>query len=79
MTPDSGELLRRDIDALERDVRSMDPNEPGLALRVDRLERRMNALMSVISWIGGGGILGLAGTIYLLVQIAQKLNADMIP
>lgn len=64
------------LDKLEEWVRhkedllfSTNPASPGLALRMDRLERTLNA----IRWISTTGLLGLAGTLVMLWKIAELL------
>lgn len=58
------------VERVERMVLSTDPNNPGIALRLDRIEQ----LLSIVKWIGGGGLIGLTGTLILLWQITQALS-----
>ncbi len=62
------------VDRIARDLYSIDPGAPGIAVRMDRIERQIGTMLRVISWIGRGGLLGLAGTIYLLWQLLRAVE-----
>jgi len=62
------------LEKISRDVYSTDVRAPGLAVRLDRLERQIATLLKVINWIGSGGLVGLAGTVYLLWRILQAFD-----
>lgn len=63
--------LLRALERIERDLYSTDPENPGLALRLDRIERQAAMVGKLLSWIGGGGLIGLATTVYLLWKLLQ--------
>ena len=74
------------LTALEREVRSTDPSDPGLALRLDRLERdfaalvrQLHGLVTGIKWIVGGGGLGFAATLLFLYKLVQAMDAGALP
>ena len=61
----------RVLERLDREVNSTDPRAPGLAMRLDRLERRLAFVGTVISWLMGGNLLGFLGAIVLLWKILE--------
>ena len=62
------------IEKAEAYIHATDRDRPGLAMRTDRLERQFSALMRTISWIGGGGLLGLIGTLLMLYKLLEALS-----
>lgn len=67
-----------DTDARERigrleDVVYGDSDTPGIVLRLDRIERTLDLVWSVVKWATGGGILSLAATFVLLYKILYAL------
>ena len=43
---------------------------PGLVLKVDRIE----TLINLMRWIGGGGFVAFSGTLYLLYRILRAVD-----
>lgn len=79
MTPNE---LEKRIEALDHAIGSTDPNEPGLALRLDRLEREVSMIVTglksigaTVKWIVGGGGLTFAATLLYLYKLAQAMSA----
>jgi hypothetical protein len=52
----------------------MDPSKPGLAIRIDRVEREIARWQARIAWIGSGGLVGVAGGLVLLWKILGVLG-----
>lgn len=71
MTPADADARER-IGRLE-DVVYGDSDTPGIVLRLDRIERTLDLVWSVVKWATGGGFVGLVGTGYLLYRIMQAL------
>jgi len=46
------ELVQR-VERIETDIYRIDPEQPGMAMRMDRLERMMDRTITVV-WAGGG-------------------------
>ena len=55
-------------------VNSTDPERPGVALRLDRIEQELRAIKSVFQWALGGGIVSLAATAVVLLKILDELK-----
>ncbi len=79
---DTGELRRvvDILDQLERrverhnvQINSTDRDSPGLAMRQDRTERQIRQGLTILKWIGGGGLISLAASVYLLREIVQAI------
>ena len=62
------------VGAIDRDLYSTHAGQPGMALRVDRIEGHIARAFLVLQWIGGGGIAGLFGVGYLLYLIFRSLE-----
>ncbi len=59
------------LERMEKLVMSTNPQEPGIALRLDRIEQ----VLGVVKWTCGGGLVGLSATLLLLWRIAEALTA----
>lgn len=53
----SHELVADKIGRLHRDVWSQDPSRPGLAIRLDRVERLLATMLKVGYLVAGAGLL----------------------
>ena len=62
------------LDRVSRDVYSTNVAAPGLAVRLDRVERQIATALRVVNWIGTGGIIGLMATVYLLYRVLQAME-----
>lgn len=67
------ERIEKRMDRVESDLYSTDSRSPGVAMRLDRIEGHLKRAFGIVSWIGGGGLLGLAATGVLLYKILQVL------
>ena len=67
-----GELAKK-VEAMDRDIYSTSGKQPGLALRMDRIEGHLRRSFAIVQWIGGGGLIGLVATAVLLYRILQVL------
>lgn len=64
--PPSSENQDARITALEKSINSTDPDRPGLAMRVDRLEQADASRTRMFRWLSGGSLMGLGGVLYWL-------------
>ena len=64
------------LDRISRDVYSTNTSTPGLAVRMDRLERQFATAFRVLNWIGTGGLAGVAATIWLLYEVLEALKVS---
>lgn len=62
--------LTSEVRRIDRSINSTDAQHPGIALRMDRLERKIAAVEKLIT----GGLVGMAGTLVLLWKIGQLLS-----
>lgn len=66
------------LDKISNDVYSTAPEAPGLALRLDRIERQLEsfakaatALLSMLKWTVGGGALSVVAFLALLYRLGE--------
>lgn len=64
------------LDRMERDIYSYQSSAPGIALRLDRLERRLDQSYGVIKWAMSGSLLGLVGSSAMLFRIVRLLDGN---
>lgn len=63
--------LGTEVSTMDRALNSTDTGTPGIALRLDRIER----IFSVLRWMVGGGLVAVGGTVVLLYRIGSLLQA----
>ena len=51
-------------------MNASDPSNPGVAIRLDRIEQ----MFLFIKWVSGGGLIAIAGTLVLLYRILGALG-----
>lgn len=68
--------LKARVAALEAALYGMHPDSPGIALRMDRIERSLGQAIALVKWFAGGGVLSLAATAYLFYRIMQVMPAQ---
>lgn len=72
MPPPSNTELGARLSDLERrfqqKVESNDPSEPGLMLRVDRMEQADASRGRIFRWATGGSLAGLIALLYVLLK-----------
>lgn len=66
--------LTKEAEELADTVNSTDPERPGVALRLDRIEQELRSIKSVFQFAIGGGIVSLASTAVVLMKILDALK-----
>ncbi len=65
----------------DKELRSLDAalrgtaSTPGVILKVDRIDQRFTMFVRIITWFGSGGLVGLAGSLYLLWMVLETLRS----
>lgn len=57
------------VSRLEEQMNATDPESPGLAIRLDRIEQRIK----FVGWLAGGGLISAFGVLGLLWKILGAL------